>query len=150
MENLTIVKAFPKDIETIFELGKEVFVVDSWPIEWFIEGINDPDGYYFLAYINNTLAGFCGMYNITAKTPNYCKIATLGVKKQYRNKGLGKMLLLKMLETAQMLGLKSTKLEVNTNNPAIKLYQSLGFVIEEKKEKYFDKSGDDAYIMWRQ
>ncbi len=138
-----------EDIELVIAMEREVFSVDNWPIEWFYEGVNDPDGYYYMAYIGDTLVGYCGMYNINSITPNYCKIATLAVKQEFRQKGIGKELMLKMLDTAKELGLDRTKLEVNTKNGAIKLYEALGFKIEELKEGYFEKSGDDAYIMWR-
>lgn len=146
---IRIVRATPEDIPLLYQTGLELFADDPWPIDWFIEGVNDEEGYYYKALLGNELAGYCGMYHITSKTPNYCKIATLGVKQKFRKQGIGKALLITMLNTAEGLGLRRAKLEVNTKNSAIKLYEALGFQIEEFKEHYFEKSGGDAYIMWR-
>ena len=66
----------------------------------------------------------------------------------FRRKGIGKTLMQKMLDTAKELRLDRAKLEVSTKNPAVKLYEALGFKIEEFHENYYDKSGDEGYIMW--
>lgn len=137
------------DIDAVYAMELEVFDDAPWPRDWFDEGVNDPDGYYFLAYSDSILVGYCGMYNVTSKTPNYCKIAKLAVKQDFRRRGIGNLLMHKMLDTAEQLGLDTVKLEVSTKNGAVKLYRSLGFKIEETIENYYEKSGEDAYIMWR-
>jgi len=66
-----------------------------------------------------------------------------------QNKGIGRLTMQKILDTAESLGLDRTKLEVRTgNDAAVHLYKSFGFVVEEYKEKYYD-DGEDGYIMWR-
>ena len=80
--------------------------------------------------------------------PDYCKIGNIAVEKDFRRKGIGNALTLKVLETAKNLGVNRTKLEVCTKNyEAIKLYEALGFQIESTEKGFYD-DGDDAYIMW--
>ena len=141
------------DIPVAYAINLEAHKDDPWPMEWFEEAFNgnpeEPTPYYFLAYYNDQLAGFCGMYHNFIFTPNFCKIATLAVLPAFQRKGIGRALMQKMLDTAAGLGLDRAKLEVSTKNPAVKMYEDFGFKIEELHEKYFKKSGDDGYIMWR-
>lgn len=148
-KDIKIIKMSSEDIDMVYVLEPKVFVDDPWPIEWFQEGVGDPEGYYYMAFFENELVGYCGMYHITSQIPNYCKIAKLGVKESFRRQGIGNALMLEMLSKARELGLDKVKLEVSTKNSAMELYKTLGFQIAELKEKYFNKSGDDAYIMWR-
>jgi len=121
---------------------------ERYLINWFNETIDDPYGYFFAAYWGGEFVGWCGMYHQTAFATHYCKIGNIVVKKDFRRKGIGRALMLKMLGTAEKLGLDRTKLEVDTENGAVRLYESLGFQIEETEERFYD-DGSDAYIMWR-
>ena len=58
-----------------------------------------------------------------------------------RNKGLGKALLSQLVLWARELGLRALMLEVaNSNNEAIKLYRSFGFVSSDKTDVYSNES----------
>jgi len=154
-ENLTIKKMTADDIEIVYAMHLNNSDNDSegHVINWLNETINDPYGYFFIAYWGDELVGYCGMYHNTLISnpeiliPDYCKIANIVVKKDFRRQGIGKALMLKMIDKAKKLGVDRTKLEVSINNPALKLYESLGFKIEKTEEGFYD-DGDDAYIMW--
>ena len=148
MQNIKIEKMTVDDIDKIYKLELEIFKDDPWPVEWFHEGLSDYEGHYFIAYLDDEIAGYCGMYHISSSLPNYCQISKLAVLQQFRRRGIGKILMLKMLDKARELGLNSAMLEVNTKNDALEFYKLLGFEIKEFKENYYKKSGDDAYIMW--
>ena len=152
-ETIRIEKMTIDDIPAAYAINLEANKDDPWPMEWFKEDFNgvdpeEPTPYWFLAYYQDELAGFCGMYHNTSFAQHYCKIGTLAVSPAFQRKGIGKALMQKVLDTTKELGLDRAKLEVSTKNPAVKLYEALGFKIEEFHEKYYDKSGDDGYIMW--
>lgn len=76
-------------------------------------------------------------------------ITLLGVHPEYRRQGLGKLLLLTLLEDAIARQLKWATLEVNENNvAAIGLYQKLGFQVAGKRKGYYQPAGDDALVLW--
>lgn len=147
--SILIEKMTESDLNTVCEMDSEVYGDEKWPREWFAEAMGDSYAYYFIAYWDNEPAGYCGMYHNTSKTPHYCKVTILGVRPEFRRKGIGRALMLEILKTAKGLDLDRAKLEVNTKNSAVRLYESLGFKVEAVEEGYYDKSGGDAYIMWR-
>jgi len=156
-EFLRIEKMTADDIGIVYALYLSDIDDDPnrYEINWLSETIDDPYGYLFVAYWGDELAGYCGGYHNTPisnpeiQIPDYFKIGQITVKKSFRRKGIGKSLMLKMLDTARELGLGRIKLEVSIKNEgAIKLYESFGFKIEQTEVHFYD-DGDDAYIMWR-
>ena len=55
-----------------------------------------------------------------------------------------------MLERAKEVGIGDCTLEVRiSNQPAIALYESLGFKGEGVRPKFYEKPVEDALIMWK-
>jgi [ribosomal protein S18]-alanine N-acetyltransferase len=77
-------------------------------------------------------------------------ITLLGIHPDYQRQGLGKFLLVKLLQTAVNRQLTRATLEVRTSNEsAIALYEALGFRHAGIRRKYYAKTGEDALILWR-
>jgi ribosomal protein S18 acetylase RimI-like enzyme len=61
----------------------------------------------------------------------------IAVLKPYRNRGIGTALLKGLLESLRAHGFRKASLSVQKENPAVHLYQRLGFkVIRESEEEY--------------
>ncbi len=97
---------------------------------------------YIVAKYNSQIIGFAGIKLLIDKAD----IMNIVVKKQFRNQGIGKLLLTNLISLCKKLKLTSLSLEVMEENyPAIHLYKSLGFEqIGLRKNYYQDKNG---YIM---
>ena len=68
-------------------------------------------------------------------------------KKTMRKKGIGKLLLAKLIEITKQENKDEISLEVNEiNEPAISLYSSFGFEILGRRKKYYNRE-NDAIIM---
>jgi len=147
-EGLRIEKLISENIDMVYDLYKTAFGERSSTLEWLNDSLTDPDAYIYVAYLADEFVAFCGMYHNTSITPHYCKIGNIVVKEKFRGKGIGKTLMKKMLDTAKELGLDRIKLEVDTKSNAVKLYESLGFIIEKTEKNFYD-NGADAYVMWR-
>jgi ribosomal-protein-alanine N-acetyltransferase len=77
-------------------------------------------------------------------------ITLLMIHPQYRGKGLGNLLLYSLLKEAVIKGLERATLEVKDSNlKAISLYKKFGFKVAGKRKKYYQKTGEDALILWR-
>lgn len=74
-------------------------------------------------------------------------IVSVSILEQHRRKGLGTYLVQQANEGMKRRGCSEAYLEVRTSNqPAIKLYEELGFKITSRMEAYY-RDGDAAYLM---
>lgn len=81
---------------------------------------------YIVAKENNIILGFAGIII----TPDDTEITNIVTKKSERKRGIGSLLLDRLIEMTKELGKDSISLEVNEiNKPAINLYKKAGFEI---------------------
>ena len=130
------------------------FVVDAYAVEkrclstaWSEEDIqnciSNKNAVYNVAIENRKIIGICCFYIVGDDV----QLINIAVLPEYREKGIGSMLMDSMLEHAEKSKAESVSLEVETKNiSAIKLYENKGFV-KVGIRKNFYAQGDDAYIM---
>lgn len=105
--------------------------------------IENPNSKYIVAKENNDVLGFAGFIIL----PDDVEITNIVVKKSMRKKGIGKLLLEKLIEMAKETEKDNISLEVNEKNSiAIDLYLKYGFKKLGVRKKYYN-SIDDAIIM---
>jgi [ribosomal protein S18]-alanine N-acetyltransferase len=76
-------------------------------------------------------------------------ITILAIHPDYQNRGLGQLMLSSLLKKSSNLGLERATLEVrDTNQPALSLYQKFGFKIAGRRKNYYQKTGEDALVLW--
>lgn len=96
--------------------------------------------------VNRKLAGYCGSYC----SRDEAEIVCVAVEKCLRRKGLGRRMLLRLLESSTAMGVTAFTLEVRASNAAaIALYQSLGFQMEGIRRRFYENPVEDAYVMVR-
>ena len=104
---------------------------------------NKKDDYCLVAVLNAKIVGAVwvrilsdevkGYGNIDDKTPEFA----ISLLKDYRNKGLGTLLMKKMISYLIESGYRQTSLSVDKENYAFNLYKKLGFeIIKENDEDY--------------
>ncbi|HIK36380.1 MAG: ribosomal protein S18-alanine N-acetyltransferase [Geminocystis sp.] len=77
-------------------------------------------------------------------------ITILAIHPDYQGRGLGSLLLKNLLEEAYNRGLERATLEVaQSNKKAINLYKKFGFKEAGRRKKYYQKTGEDALILWK-
>ena len=75
-------------------------------------------------------------------------ISTIAVAPAYRRRGLGELLLLRMIDEAENRGAACATLEVRVSNLAAqKLYEKYGFATRGRRVRYYTDNGEDALIM---
>lgn len=87
-----------------------------------------PGAVYYVALINNTIVGGCGIYP-TANLPEAtCELVKLYLHKDARGTGLGKKLMLQSMQWAKENGYKTVYLESMPElATAVTMYEKLGF-----------------------
>jgi ribosomal protein S18 acetylase RimI-like enzyme len=74
-----------------------------------------------------------GFGNIDAYTPEFA----ISLFKNYRNKGIGTVLMKEMLRLLKSKGYKRASLAVQKDNYAVKIYKNVGFeTVEELEQEY--------------
>lgn len=130
----------------ISEIEKEIFPKDAWSIASIKESVEFP---LFVGEIcknqNGEIMGYYGM-NIVAGE-GY--IANIAVSKPFQGKGVGNVLLERLLQVAKEKQTCEITLEVRVSNEkAICLYEKFGFHIEAERKGFYS-DGETAYIMWK-
>ena len=121
-----------KEINDIFSLRSEVFVVEQECIYQDIDG-KDEKADHVLLIINNELVGYTRVFNENI----YFKEASFGravVKKNYRGEGYGHLLVEKSLEHLKTN--KQSPIKISAQSHLKEFYSSHGFVA--KGEEYME------------
>lgn len=75
-------------------------------------------------------------------------IANLAVSPEFRRQGLGRELLVHMLNYGAANGIRSATLEVRAGNrAALELYKSFGFQVVGRRKGYYRDNQEDALLM---
>lgn len=134
------------DIDFIAEIEKLSFPT-PWSKELIREEILFPLSLNFVAQVNECVVG----YVLSWLIPPEVHILNLAVEPQYRNKGVGKKILNTLFSEAMKKKATKFTLEVrNGNADAISFYQRFGFVTKGIRKGYYQDTGEDALIMWKE
>ena len=95
--------------------------------------------YCLVAEYNNKVIGACWTRimedygHVDNNTPSFA----ISLYEEYRGKGIGTKLMVKMLEFLREKGYKQASLAVQKENYAVKMYKNVGFeIIDENTEEY--------------
>lgn len=117
-----------------------------WSEEDFLEMLHQEYASYYVAECDGVITGMCGLRNLTGEG----EITNVVVDGKYRRLGIAAMLMNKVLEDGNKLGVTAFTLEVRAGNePAICLYRSLGFQTEGVRRNFYERPIEDALIMWK-
>ena len=101
------------------------------------------NSHFIVAKNEDEIIGFAG-FKVLLEDADLMNIV---VKKSYRNKGVGSLLLKNLMDLFFSFSLVSLYLEVNENNlPAIHLYQKFGFKKIDVRKNYYPNH-QNAIIM---
>ena len=111
---------------------------DFWNYSVFKSELESDSSHYLVVKDNSKIIGFAG---IKVTVPD-CDIMNIVVKKDFRNQGIGSLLLKELINLSKSLNVKDLFLEVNEKNtPAILLYNKFGFKkISTRKNYYKDNN----------
>ena len=92
------------------------------------------------------IAGYAGCYQSLEEA----EITNIAVKRELRGQGIGRKLLMELMRLGKERGAFAYTLEVRVSNQAaIHLYESLGFISFGIRKNFYERPREDAMIMWR-
>lgn len=120
-----------------------------------INNFNESEGsLYLVAETGGTVAGYIDFQNGFLRRTSHAGNFSIFIDKNYREEGIGKMLLQTLIEWAEQNPLieKITLAVFSTNERAQGLYRKLGFIVEgncPKDMKLKDGSYMDSVLMYK-
>lgn len=144
---LIIRRAEERDLEAIADMETVCFPQDPWSYDAFYNEIVENDKtIYLIAEAGGEPAGYMGVWEILDEG----HITNVAVSPAFRRKHIGESLIGEILRMTSEDGITSWTLEVRVDNePAIRLYEKMGFRREGIRRKYYAYDGTDALIMWK-
>lgn len=135
----------PEDVKQVSDMENEYFSM-PWSSQALLEAALGEQTLYMVAEEKGEIIAYCGMYCILDEGD----INQVAVRKDKRGLGIGRKLLQDFMQKGQERGITAYTLEVRVSNlPAIRLYESCGFVTEAVRKNFYEKPCEDAYIMWK-
>lgn len=139
---MQILKMNLDDFEQIKDCLQEEFD-EFWTPNILKSELESPNSKYIVAKENENIVGFAGIIISIDDT----EITNIVTKKAERKRGIGTLLLDKLIEMTKKENRDKISLEVNENNIEAKnLYIKNGFEIVGRRKKYYNGI-DDAIIM---
>jgi ribosomal-protein-alanine acetyltransferase len=141
------------DVPAIMDIETPVFAGEAWSIEAMARDVGDKNCFYLVAEAHTdmlggepSVVGYAGL--LAPRGSGDADIQTIAVLPEFRSSGLGRRLMMALLEEAEARDAKRVFLEVRADNPhAIALYASLGFDEIAVRPGYYQPESVDAVIM---
>lgn len=117
---------------------------DPWSLRAFESEAENPLSLWIVAVDEDKVVGYIGSQSVLGQAD----IMNLAVRTDYRRQGVGRDLVLALVDELQKQNVTIAMLEVRVSNtPAITLYESLGFCKVGCRKNYYFHPKEDAYIM---
>ena len=132
----------PEYVPQVAEIEKSCFSL-PWSEDAFYGELDNPLATYVVAVDGTDVLGFAGVHEISGE--GY--ITNIAVSESARRRGIGRVLLEKLIDICKDKCTFVT-LEVRAGNaPAISLYEKLGFEKLGIRKNFYEKPTEDAIIM---
>ena len=133
----------PEDVNAVLAIDRLSFST-AWDKSSYLRDLINPICQYFVADRDGQVFAYCGLWIVREDS----HVTTIAVHPDWRHQGLGRTLMLKMIDYALQHGSTRMTLEVSIANPSAKtLYDKLGFITIGKIKAYYLDSGEDAWVM---
>ncbi len=128
------IAGFHRAVDHVAREGRYLFALEAPPFDStarFVEGNIDGNGSQLVAVKGGEVVGWCDIIPRSDPVRQHVSVLGMGLLAPFRARGIGRRLLRKTLEHAQQHNFHRIELKVRaTNARAMRLYASLGFVLE--------------------
>lgn len=151
MKNLTQLKINirpmqERDISEVESIERASFS-SPWTSRLFYLEIKKKNfAHYWVLEFEERLVGYGGYWKIGDEA----HLITFAIHPSYRRRGLGKILLSRILNDTRKKEVKKVTLEVRkSNHPAQALYEGFGFKRVAIRPHYYHDTGEDAFVYYK-
>jgi [ribosomal protein S18]-alanine N-acetyltransferase len=132
------------DVAAVHEIERLSFRT-PWPAYAFEQELRGNRlAHYVVARAGDRVVGFAGVWLMVDEA----HVTTFSVHPDWRRQGIGRQLLLSLVDLAERIRARRMTLEVRASNEAAQaLYRSFGFEEVGRRPKYYTDDGEDALVM---
>lgn len=142
---MQIRKMTSSDVEQVVKIEEDTFSI-PWSARSFLDTLERLDTIYLVAEDEGAILGYCGLWQSFEEG----EIPNVAVAKEARRQGIGRKMLETLFQYGKEAGVEAFTLEVReSNQPAIHLYESLGFESVGIRKGFYEKPKENAVIMWK-
>ena len=128
-------------------LLEQVCFSDPWSERSITAEISNPLSKWFVAVEGDTVVGYIGSQTVLGESD----MMNVAVSPEFRGRGIGEKLVQTLIDWLKDNQVYRLTLEVRVSNePAIKLYEKLGFTQIGRRPNYYHHPKEDAYIMGKE
>ncbi|RUO36148.1 N-acetyltransferase [Aliidiomarina shirensis] len=145
--NVTIRRATNTDLSALVTLENNSFNYDQIGLRSFAHLLKQRSSLLWCAEADQQIIGYAII--LTRKNSRKWRIYSIAIAPEARGKGIGKALMLEVIESAKTASVSALSLEVKCDNKgAIELYRQLGFEVIDLLPEYYS-DGTDGYRLQR-
>ncbi len=131
------------DVAAVAALEAQIFSM-PWSAAGFADTLPREDVIFLVAYEQDELLGYVGIYCMLDEG----EITNVAVAPAARRRGIARALLTELKQQLACRNVTQIVLEVRVSNePAIRLYEQMGFSVLGVRKNFYEKPTEDAYIM---
>lgn len=142
-------RAGDSDVPAIMAIETAMFPTDAWSPEAMARDVSDPNCYYLVAFPSEApqnIEAYAGL--LAPRGAFEADIQTIAVAEGAQGRGLGRVLMLRLIDEARSRGARELFLEVRADNPGARhLYEKLGFTEIGVRRGYYKPDNVDAIVM---
>lgn len=132
-----------RHIKAAAEIEKQCFV-HPWSEQSLASEMQGENSIFLMAFEGEEPVGYVGVSVIVDE--GY--MGNLAVLEKYRRQGVGRALMTELINRSKEQKLAFITLEVRPSNiPAVKLYESLGFIEAGRRKNYYKDPNEDALLL---
>lgn len=143
MQSIKIRQMKQMDLDEVVQIEADTFSC-PWSRNAFEDSLKLEYTNYLVVTQNEEVVGYCAYYQAFEEA----NIVNVAVKETARRQGVARAMLKRLMAEGRKNGITIFVLEVRHSNlPAIRLYESLGFVEAGIRRRFYTEPVEDARIM---
>lgn len=142
---MNVVPMKEEHLEQVAAIEEACFSL-PWSLEAFREELSQENAVYLAALWEDRVIGYGGMRHAAGEF----YVDNIAVSPLFRRRGAGEAVLTELIARAAGLGGEFISLEVRpSNEPAIRLYEKLGFLRVGRRKDFYERPREDGLIYTR-
>jgi ribosomal-protein-alanine N-acetyltransferase len=143
MAEMTLRRMRKEDLDGVMAIETASFQT-PWSRQSMENEAENPAAYYVVACMDGVVAAYAGAWIALDEG----HITNIAVHPDFRRRGCGEAVTRALLAYLKSVDVRVALLEVRVSNaPARALYKKLGFAVLSVRKKYYEDTGEDAYVM---